>query len=74
MLQNSSIYDQAYLTAGALLDQKLAGDNAGRFFVARYQRGYRWGGDEVRRLLDDDYSTARRINRQLNFANNGWSA
>lgn len=25
----------------------------GEFFVAAYQRGYRWGRDEVRRLLDD---------------------
>ncbi|MDD7961403.1 DUF262 domain-containing protein [Microbacterium thalli] len=25
----------------------------GEFFVASYQRGYRWGRDEVRRLLDD---------------------
>ena len=25
----------------------------GEFFVAAYQRGYRWGRDEVRQLLDD---------------------
>lgn len=25
----------------------------GAFFVAAYQRGYRWGRDEVRQLLDD---------------------
>ncbi len=38
---------------GALLELKLVGDIAGRFFVARYQRGYRWGRHEVERLLDD---------------------
>lgn len=39
--------------AGALLDLKLVGDITGRFFVARYQRGYRWTRHEVTRLLDD---------------------
>ena len=38
---------------GALLELKLIGDIAGRFFVARYQRGYRWGRLEVERLLTD---------------------
>jgi hypothetical protein len=38
---------------GALLDLKLVGDIAGKFFVARYQRGYRWGRLEVERLLND---------------------
>ena len=37
----------------ALLEPKLVGDIEGRFFVRRYQRGYRWGEVEVRRLLDD---------------------
>ena len=31
----------------------LVGDIAGEFFVPSYQRGYRWGRDEVIRLLDD---------------------
>lgn len=31
----------------------LVGDITGNFFVPAYQRGYRWGEDEVRRLLDD---------------------
>lgn len=35
-----------------LLDKYVA-DIAGKFFVASYQRGYRWGEIEVRRLLDD---------------------
>jgi hypothetical protein len=38
---------------GALLEMKLVGDVEGRFFVARYQRGYRWGRIEVERLLSD---------------------
>ena len=35
------------------MESKLVGYIKGRFFVARYQRGYRWGQDEVKRLLDD---------------------
>lgn len=31
----------------------------GEFFVASYQRGYRWGRHEVRQLLDDIRSNAR---------------
>ncbi len=41
------------MTTSTLLELKLVGNIAGRFFVARYQRGYRWGSDEVQRLLDD---------------------
>jgi hypothetical protein len=37
----------------AILELRLVGDIAGTFRVARYQRGYRWGGPEVNRLLDD---------------------
>ena len=37
----------------ALLEPRLVGDVEGEFFVRDYQRGYRWGPDEVRRLLDD---------------------
>lgn len=37
----------------ALLEPRLVGDVQGSFFVPDYQRGYRWGPDEVRRLLDD---------------------
>lgn len=40
-------------STGALLEQKLVGDITGRFFVAQYQRGYRWGEQEVKALLDD---------------------
>lgn len=35
------------------LEPKLVGTIAGDFFVPSYQRGYRWGIDEVRRLLED---------------------
>ena len=38
---------------GALLELKLVSKISGQFFVARYQRGYRWGAHEVGRLLDD---------------------
>jgi hypothetical protein len=31
----------------------LVGEIVGQFFVPGYQRGYRWGRDEVTRLLDD---------------------
>lgn len=40
-------------SSGAILELKLVGDLAGRFFVARYQRGYRWGRQEVECLLND---------------------
>jgi len=39
--------------SAALLEPRLVGDVEGTFFVRDYQRGYRWGADEVRRLLDD---------------------
>jgi len=35
------------------LERRLVGDIEGKFFVPSYQRGYRWGPDEVLRLLDD---------------------
>ena len=36
-----------------VLDTKLVGDIEGTFYVPSYQRGYRWGYEEVSRLLDD---------------------
>lgn len=36
-----------------LLEDRFVGDIEGRFFIPAYQRGYRWGEDEVTRLLDD---------------------
>lgn len=35
------------------LTTKLVGEISGDFFVPSYQRGYRWGRDEVTRLLED---------------------
>lgn len=43
-----------------LLDTKLVGDIKGTFFVPSYQRGYRWGRDEVLRLLDDIYQNGKK--------------
>lgn len=37
----------------ASLEPRLVGDVEGDFYVPAYQRGYRWGRDEVGRLLDD---------------------
>jgi len=36
------------------------GDLQGHFFVPAYQRGYRWGKDEVKALLDDIYLNGQR--------------
>lgn len=41
------------LGAPAVLTPRKVGELEGAFFVPDYQRGYRWGDDEVRRLLDD---------------------
>lgn len=38
---------------GALLELRKVGDISGSFRVARYQRGYRWGEQEVKQLLED---------------------
>lgn len=42
--------------AGIVLETKLVGAIEGKFFVPSYQRGYRWGKDEVTRLLEDVYA------------------
>lgn len=42
------------------LETKLVGDIEGTFFVPSYQRGYRWGKDEVLRLLDDIFSNGKK--------------
>lgn len=39
-----------------LLETKLVGEIEGTFYVPSYQRGYRWGKEEVTRLLEDVYS------------------
>lgn len=42
--------------AEIILETKLVGAINGAFHVASYQRGYRWGPEEVKRLLDDVYT------------------
>ncbi len=37
----------------ATLEPRTVGSIRGEFFIAAYQRGYRWGAQEVRLLLDD---------------------
>ena len=37
----------------AVLELKLVGDVAGEFLVPPYQRGYRWGTEQIRMLLND---------------------
>lgn len=41
----------------ALLEPKAVGDITGTFWVPAYQRGYRWGKDEVDRLLADIWAS-----------------
>ncbi len=38
-----------------ILETKLVGSIVGKYFVPSYQRGYRWGEEEVKRLLNDIY-------------------
>src|SRR3954447_9005794 len=40
-------------TGVATLEPRLVGKISQQFFVPGYQRGYRWGHDEVSRLLND---------------------
>lgn len=42
-----------------LLETKLVCEIRGTFYVPSYQRGYRWGDDEVLRLLNDIYANGR---------------
>ena len=37
------------------LETRNVGDLKGLFFLPDYQRGYRWGKDEIERMLDDLY-------------------
>lgn len=41
------------MTTNVLLTDKLIGDIQGKFFVPKYQRGYRWTDTQVRTLLND---------------------
>ena len=41
----------------AILEPRRVGDISGSFFIPAYQRGYRWGAEEVGRLLDDIWAS-----------------
>ena len=43
-----------------LLETKLVSEINGTFYVPSYQRGYRWGEDEVLRLLNDIYQNGKK--------------
>ncbi len=49
------------------LETKLVGDITGEFYIPSYQRGYRWGKDEVNRLLDDIYSLNDQSDQKKNY-------
>ena len=53
------------------LETKLVDKIRGKFIVELYQRGYRWGNSEVKRLLDDVYNLlgADDTNRMRNAKN-----
>ena len=53
--------------AEILLETKLVGDITGEFYIPSYQRGYRWGKDEVTRLLDDIYSLNDQNDQKKNY-------
>ena len=42
------------------METKLVSDITGTFYVPSYQRGYRWGADEVLRLLNDIYANGKK--------------
>ena len=46
-----------------VLETKLVGDIKGEFYIPSYQRGYRWGADEVTRMLDDIYANGMKKNK-----------
>jgi len=41
------------MSDNALLETKLVGDIFGDFFIPSYQRGYRWGNEQIDMLLND---------------------
>lgn len=43
-----------------LLETKIVSDSKGTFYIPSYQHGYRWGADEVLRLLNDVYSNGKK--------------
>jgi hypothetical protein len=55
-----------FLMDGALLEKKLIGDIVGQFYVPKYQRGYRWKAEDVKRLLDDLWDNIENNNNDKN--------
>ena len=53
--------DLAPAAGAASLDLVAVADLTGRFFVPKYQRGYRWGVGEVRALLDDIWESTEPV-------------
>ncbi len=49
----SEIENEIVASEKAVLEPKLVGDVAGEFFVPAYQRGYRWGTEQIKMLLND---------------------
>lgn len=48
------------MNTGIVFDTKLVSSIKGEFYIPSYQRGYRWGENEVIRLLDDVYSNGKK--------------
>ena len=48
------------MNTGIVFDTKLVSSIKGEFFIPSYQRGYRWGENEVIRLLDDVYTNGKK--------------
>lgn len=48
------------MNTGIILDTKLVSEIKGEFYIPSYQRGYRWGKNEVTRLLNDIYTNGKR--------------
>ena len=53
-------FEMESINSGIKLDTILVGNIAGEFNIPSYQRGYRWGVDEVTRLLDDIYENGHK--------------
>ena len=48
------------MNTGIVFDTKLVSSIKGEFYIPSYQRGYRWGENEVIRLLDDVYANGKK--------------
>lgn len=48
------------MNTGIVFDTKLVSSIKGEFYIPSYQRGYRWGENEVIRLLDDVYTNGKK--------------